>query len=209
MIPTTPSTSRFNSRPTPFLRRRRGFTLLELTIGGSLTLLISASVMFLFLHVAREQRRGLIHARLATRANALQENLLRLVRSMSVNESVLFTDATTLSNGAIVYRRVLMSRGESDPTEELIYNPATHTLTHDLNRAVSGDERPLFTSSEQIVLRDCYFYPSMKTGGAPDNTTVNITLILDDNGSAGERNPDGSPKLMSIARRFSVKMRNI
>jgi len=161
--------------------------------------------------VAKEQRRGLVDVTLQDEAGILEEKLARLLRGMSAGETLILGDP--LSSGSPFYRRAIVARGQTPtyPREELIYTTNTMTLTHDPDRAVSGDQTLLYPrtgGAAMAKLRNMYFFTSVKSDGVPDSSALNVYLEFDDDGFAGRKKSDGTPKRSQVTRYFTVKMRN-
>ena len=182
-------------------------TLVETLIGSSIATVVIGGVMTLVWQVGNEQRRGFADAALEQNGAVLQDKVVGLLRSMSATESVSFGSQIS---GTGFYQRIIVARGATPdyPREEIYYTPASFKLTHDPNRNVSGDEVTLFTGTNQMVLRNAYFYPSLKSGGVLDNATINVYLSFDDNGLSGRHNSDGTQKTNTVNRYFTVRFRN-
>jgi hypothetical protein len=189
-------------------KRRAGYTLVEVVISGMIGGAVMGMLGLTMLTAAKEQRQAFVQAALEADANLTVDRVAGVLRSMSATASVIFADPVPGSPGC--YRQVIIAQGEprSYPRETLIYSPGTGTLTHDPDRNQSGDERPLFSSSTLAVLREFYFYPSFAADGSSDSTTLNVFLLMDEDGAAGRMNPDGTPKRLAVSRSFAIKMRN-
>lgn len=183
-------------------------TLVEVMFAAVIGVSVISGLMMLMLQVVKEQRKTLANAALEQSAGKLQDQLSRTIRSMSETESVIFGDMT-VENGANVYRKIIVAKGLSPdyPREEIAFNTSYNTVVYDPNRAVSGDETYFFKTNSAVALRKLFFYPSMKPGGVPDSSTMNIWLELDDRGSSGRR-MGNIFKTNTIVRTFTVKMRN-
>lgn len=194
-------------------QRRRGMTFVEVIIAATIGVVVSGATAFLVLEMAKEQKKGLVDTELNAETSKVQDRVERVLRSMSKTDSVAFGDATTLADGSTAYRRVVLSSGIGNPREELFYDTGAHTLTHDPDRDVSGNEIVLAKSANLAILRDAYFMPSMKTGGIPDNAVLNVYLEFDDDGKSGRKVWSASdhqynPKVTRVVRSFTVSFRN-
>jgi len=187
---------------------RLGLTLPELLIASVIGIAVSGAILVLVIETAQQQRQGLADASLLQRAGMLEDQLGEIIRSMSASETASLTDKV---DSAPFYERVVFAKGKAPdwPREEVRFNPATLTVTHDPDIGQGGDEIVLFSSTQTVKLRQLYFFISMKPGGIPDGATLNVIIELDDDGFAGRRNPDGSIKPTSVLRTFTVRMRNI
>lgn len=192
------------------LRRcsERAFTLVEMVFAASLGTLVMGGLLVLIVEVNKEQRRGMTDCTLEIQAGLAQDKLTRIIHSMSAGESVILSDP--IATGSTFFRRVILAEGQAPtyPREELIYSTNAFTLTHDQNRSTTGDEVTLVRSNAMYLLRNCYFYISMKVDGSPDNSAVNVYLEFDDNYFAGRKNTSRQPIKTKVTRTFTVKMRN-
>jgi type II secretory pathway pseudopilin PulG len=189
-------------------RRRAGMTLVEVLFASAIGVTIIAGLMVLMLDVVREQRKTLADASLEQAAGNLQDQLSRAVRGMSATESVIFGDRA-VENGAGVYRKIIVAKGQAPdyPREEIAFRTTDNSVVYDPNRAVVGDEICFFKTNAVVAIRKLFFYPSLKSGGVPDSSTLNIWLEMDDCGASGRRMGDAF-KTNTIVRTFTVKMRN-
>jgi Tfp pilus assembly protein PilE len=192
-------------------RRQTGATLIELIVSSAVGVLVISTLLMLVVQVAKEQRRGLVDTTLQQQAGILEDKITRLVRSMSASETILL--AEPIATGSPFYRRVVMARGQTPtyPREELIYDVAAGKVTHDPDRSVSGNELALFAptgKASMMVLRNLYFFSSVKLDGSPDSSVLNVFMEFDDNSFAGRKDASGSLKKTRVLRTFSVKMRN-
>ncbi len=182
-----------SSSSSPVGRRRRllGMTLVEVMMASALSGLALGALLVLVAQTAKEQRRGVVDASLQQQAGALEDKLVRLVRSMSATESTLLADP--IQPGSPMCRRVIMGRGPvpAFPREELSYDPTTFTLVYEPNRAVPGNKTTLFKPKDMVVLRGMYFFAAMKNDGSPDNSLLNVWMEFDDDGHAGRKVPGG------------------
>ncbi len=187
---------------------RAGMTLVEVLIASAIGVGAIGGLMMLMLEVVKEQRKTLADATLQQAAGNLQDQLTRAIRDMSENESVIFGDKTA-ENGADVYRKIIVAKGQAPdyPREEIAFNSTQKNVLYDPDRAVPGDITYYFKTNAVVAVRKLFFYPSLKSGGVPDSSTLNIWLEMDDCGSSGRRLGNGF-KTNTILRTFTVKMRN-
>lgn len=192
-----------------FRRRRSGATLVEVLIASTISVGVLGTLMSVFGLAAQEQRRQFVDSILQQEAANLQDQLTRLVRSMRQSESVAFGNPV-IESGATVYHTVVMARGPAPtyPRESLTYT-TNYALIYDPNRNTTGGEQTLFTNKTGAVLRKLYFFPSLKPGGIPDSTVLNIWLEMDDDGLARRRGPGGGMTNWTVSRSFTVTMRNL
>jgi hypothetical protein len=199
-------------RPSSGIKRRAaGMTLFEVLIASTISLGVIAGILTLMLEVSKEERREMVDVALSQKMALIQDQVTRLIRSMSERESVAFGDAFVESGGYTVYRRIVVAKGESStyPREELAYMPADKKLVYDPDRKINGNEQTLFQSASPVFLEKMYFYPSLKPGGIPDSSTLNVCIEMDDGNASGRKNPDGTLRKAKIVRTFTVKMRNL
>jgi hypothetical protein len=189
-------------------RAAGGFTLTDFVVASGVAIICLTGLLALVLQVGEEQRRIVGDGTMQQEAGLLQDKLSVLIRSMSNTESVTF--GNPIASAPSFYRRIIVARGEAPdyPREEICFNPTNHTVIHDPNRSASGDEVVLFTPSPTVVVRDLYFYPSLKVGGLIDSTTLNVVLEVDDDGYTSRKDATGNVVRTAIHRYFSVKMRS-
>jgi len=190
------------------LTRNVGATLVEILIAASIAVMVLTAFMLLVVETAKEQRWGLVETQLHAQSGLLQDKVTRWLREMSATESAIFGDP--LATGSPFYRRLIVAQGQAPafPRQELVYNVGSKSLTLDPNRSLTGDETALYSGAASIKLRNMYFYPSMKQGGLPDSSSINVWFELDDDGTSGRIKPDGTPRMVSVVRSFTVTMRN-
>jgi hypothetical protein len=183
-------------------------TLVEVLIASAIGVGAISGLMMLMLEVVKEQRKTLADATLQQSAGNLQDRLTRVIRDMSENESVIFGDKT-VENGADVYRKIIVAKGQAPdyPREEIAFISTENSVLYDPDRAVPGDETFFFKTNAVVSVRKLFFYPSLKSGGVPDSSTLNIWLEMDDCGSSGRQLGAGF-KTNTVLRTFTVKMRN-
>ncbi len=184
-------------------------TLVEVLFAGTIATGVIGGILVLMLEVAREQQHGLVDATLQQQINRVQDELKGKLQIMSSSESVIFGDGV-IESGFQVYRKVIVARGPAPdyPREEIRFQSDNHCIIYDPNRSQTGNEEVLYNSKPASVLRKVWFYPSMKSGGVPDSSILNVWLEMDDNGQSGRTNPDGSRRTNTVVRTYSVKMRN-
>lgn len=189
-------------------RAAAGYTVMEVMMAGSITVLVLGALLTLVLQLAKEQKFGLADGSVQQQAGLVEDQITQLLRSMNVTESTVFADPVSGSPGC--FRRIIVAEGQAPvfPREELYFNPEKLVLVHDPNRSVGGDDVVLCKASAFATLRDLYFYPSLKTGNLTDSTAVNVVMKLDDDGYSMRKDSSGSIKKMSVNRYFTVKFRN-
>jgi len=189
-------------------RTKSGYTVVEVTMAGSIALLVLGALLSLVLQLAKEQKQGLADGSLQHQTGLVQDQLAQLFRSMNATESTVFADP--VAGSPACFRRIIVARGQAPAfaREEIYYDPAQSKLVHDPNRAVAGDEIVLCQLNNFAALRDLYFYPSLKTGNLPDSTAINVVMKFDDNGYSTRKDAVGQIKKMTVNRSFTVKFRN-
>jgi hypothetical protein len=190
------------------LRRTAGYTIVELVMASFIALLVLGALMMLLLQMGTEQKYSLTDALLQSQAGLTQDMLAQKLRSMSVTESAIFTDSVSGKPGC--YRSIIVARGQTPvyPREAIYFNSTNFTLIHDPNRNVANDQIILYKPDGFVVLRDLYFYPSLKTGNVTDGTAVNVVMLFDDDGYSTRKGTNGVIKRTSIYRYFTIKFRN-
>lgn len=202
--------SNFGNKKLPDLKQL-GMTLVETLISASLMVFVSAGLLVLTLEAAKTQSRALVEATMNQEADLLQDRLLAYFRDMSSSESVIFSKP--LVTGGRLYRNVISAKGEA-PTfnrEELNFDQRVGKIFHDSDRTDSEPPIVFFqpeVNSDYPKLTELYFFASLKVGGIPDGSKLNIYFEMTDDGHAGSRNEDGKKDEFIIARSFTVKMRN-
>jgi hypothetical protein len=199
------------------LGARRAFTMTETMIAVAMAILVSSAVMALVYLTARDVKNSLAVSRVQQGAGNLQDRLIRELRNMSNNESMIFGDQLDLPGGGGAFQRVIVSRGQlydlaegklvQQPKEEFFYEAGEHKLTHLLDRDDSGSAEVMFESTDNLILREMYFYPSLNHVNVPDFTLLNVYFEMDDNESGGKY-VDGELVKIKTVRFFTVKMRN-
>ena len=191
------------------IRKEGGFTLAELIVASGVGTIIAGTMMLLLLQSAKEQYRGTADANVEQAAGELEHQVIRLLRTMSATEGVVFTSLTTNNDVSFHgYQRIIVARGPTPdfPREEIRFDALNQRAVYDPNRAVTNNEQVLLESRPSAyVLRNLCFFPSLKEDGTPDNSLVNVIIEVDDNGSS-RRHTVVNPA--HIERTFAVKMRN-
>jgi Tfp pilus assembly protein PilV len=205
------NTSKFSQKRNLLSRARSGMSLVETLVSSSLLVIISAGLLTMTLEAAKSQSRALVEATMNQEADLLQDRLLDFFRNMSASESVIFS--SPVSSNSRIYHNVICAKGEA-PTfnrEQLTYNISNGTILHDPDRTSQSEPviyyRPEI-NSDYPKLQELYFFASLKVGGIPDGSKLNIYFELSDEGYAGLKNSSGNSEKMIIARSFTVKMRN-
>ena len=198
----------FSTSQTRSVRSRRAFTIVELLVSSFIAVLVMGSLGMLVLQMGREQREAMSDGGLQDRAGLVADRLVGLLRSMSVSESVLFTEPVAGSTNQ--FCRIIIARGEApdNPREDVYFNTNALTLTYDPNRSVAGDEITLCKPDTVVTLRKLYFSPTMKTDDSTDGSTMNVTMEFDDGGYSARKNSSGYVTTTGIQRCFTVKLRN-
>ncbi len=192
-------------------RRQSGMTLVETLVSASLMVFVSAGLLVLTLEAAKSQSRALVEATMNQEADQLQDRLLNYFRDMSASESVIFSKPVV--SGGRMYRSVISAKGES-PTftrEEIHFDDNAGRVMQDPDRSDSTAAVVFYRpelNSDYPKLTELYFFASMKVGGIPDGSKLNIYFEMTDDGHAGLNDQQGQPKDFVVARSFAVKMRN-
>lgn len=205
------NTSKFSQKSGLLNRSKSGMSLVETLVSSSLLVIVSAGLLTMTIEAAKSQSRALVEATINQEADLLQDRLLDFFRNMSASESVIFSDPVT-SNGRM-YHNVICAKGEA-PTfnrEQLTYDSNDGVILHDPDRTSNSEPVIYFEpkiNSDYPRLQELYFFASLKVGGIPDGSKLNVYFELSDEGFAGLKNANGEAEKMIIARSFTVKMRN-
>ncbi|HXG48258.1 MAG TPA: hypothetical protein VNO52_11590 [Methylomirabilota bacterium] len=186
----------------------RAFTVVDLMVASSLAVICLGGMLSLVMQVGTEQRRIVGDGLVQQEGGLLQDKLSVLIRSMSNSEGVIFGDP--VPSAPTFFRRIIVARGEAPdfPRESIYFNPTNRMVIHDPDRSVANDEVVLFAPNANAVVRELYFYPSLKVGAVTDSTTLNVVLEMDDDGYSGRTDGRGHITRSSIHRYFTVKMRS-
>jgi hypothetical protein len=184
-------------------------TLVEVLLAAAISSGVIGGLMYVLVMVAREQKWEVADIVLQQEAGQVQDQLMRMVRSMSQSESVIFADPI-IKSGVTVHQSVVLARGKAPEykREKIAFNSSNHTLDYVPDISVTGNTQVLYTNHCGAVLRNLCFYPSLKPGLIPDSSTLNIWLEMDDAGLGQRRKSDGTMVTSTVIRSFTVKMRN-
>ena len=205
------NTSKFSQNRNLLSRARSGMSLVETLVSSSLLVIISAGLLTMTIEAAKSQSRALVEATMNQEADLLQDRLLDFFRNMGASESVIFSMPVSLNSR--IYRSVICAKGEA-PTynrEQLTYDKNKGIILHDPDRTNQSEPMIYYRpeiNSDYPKLQELYFFASLKVGGIPDGSKLNIYFELSDEGFAGLKNSSGNSEKMIIARSFTVKMRN-
>lgn len=182
-------------------------TLVETLIASSIMVYVLATLLVIGLMVSREQKLQGAAELVTQKTNLLQDRIVKLLREMSETEGVIYGNKVT---GLNRYRMIFLGRGPAPdyPRELFIYDPAVFMLTYDPNCAVPNNEQVLFQPQKGARLLEMAFYPSLKVGGIPDNSTLNVVMQVGDDGMSGRRAANGNLITNVFTRYFAIRMRN-
>ncbi|MBN1515717.1 hypothetical protein JXA32_04015 [Candidatus Sumerlaeota bacterium] len=193
---------------------------MEIVIALSLSVIISSALAYLMYQIALGQKEAIATVRLRQAADLLQDRLLTggeggtrfNLRNASAGSGALFptADEISLPGGAKVYRSILFSESDSSAVRRrLRFNATTSNVEFYEDWTDSGDYSIVFASGPSIMLREMYFFESQKTGGIPDDSTINVYFEMDDNGTNGRTDPaDGSKLIQTVTKTFTVTLRD-
>lgn len=197
-----------------------GMTFLEILVASTILALLAGSITSLLIGVSRQQRLSYIEGRVYQRADALQDNIMSILRAASRNDVVPFSPADAVEGQAAdsqyMYRRIIFRKGFNQPNEELRFDPATHQLTYDPDLSKTGDEVRLDAPNDKSKvsrLEDCWFAAGMAPGGIPDSSLILVQLQVSDVGLARNsyrKTADtavGRANWVVSARSFAVNLR--
>lgn len=188
-------------------RRMKGMTLIETLVASALMVYVLGTLLVIGLMVNQEQKLQGAAETLSQKTNLLQDRIIKLLREMSETEGVIFGNKVSGQNR---YRMVILGRGPAPyyAREQFTYDPSAFKLTYDPNCAVPNNEQVLFQSQKGARLLEMTFYPSLKVGGIPDNSTLNVVMQIGDDGMSGRRVANGNLITNVFTRYCSVRMRN-
>ncbi len=185
---------------------RLGFTIMEVLMAASISVLVVGALLALVFQMALEQKYGLADGSVQSKAGLVEDRITQILRTMSTTESTEFV--TPVSGNPSRFRRIIIAQSASSPRQELSFDPSNGKLIHDPNRNVDGDQVTLFQADKMTALRDVQFYPSLKPGNLPDRSTINVILKFDDDGYSTRRASTNSFKKIPVERYFTVRFRN-
>lgn len=203
--------------------RRRGMTLLEIVFATMIVATTGTMTAWLIIAAAREQRLGFLEAQVYERADRLEDHIFRILRRASRSNVVPFSTVDLVDGqpegNEMYYYRIIFREASNGSNQELRFDPETHQLIYDPDRAVADDEQRIdapLNSSTQTQLDYLWFAIGMKPGGAPDASLILVQFQVSDRGSArGSYREDTvttsgiHPTWVTSVRTFAVNLRQI
>jgi len=177
---------RIAPRTTSAQRPRAGFTLPELLIASTVSIILIGSVILLLIQVVREQRTCLACATVEQKAALLQAAICGCLRSNSSGMGVKFADPSLVSDAAgnpLGYQTIQFFLGNPDgsySTEQISFTNGAVTYIPDMRSLSSAVQ--WMTNAPHCVLRQLLFQPECGEGYSMDASLVNIRLEMDDGG---------------------------
>ncbi len=215
-------------------RRAAGATMVELMVALAIMAGMAAAVMALVLAAAREQRVGLMSARLFKRADLIESFITRAIRNIDGDDETGavfgrqretvgarevqifdFIDAARVQGRTVFYRH----RGRVYPGASFSFDPDAHELIYDPNTEAAGDERRVDTvgqEAEGTFLDDVRFAMTRQMNGNISSRVVLVWFVVSDHGisrrSYRDTEPEGNtpwenPNWMVVERAFAVRLR--
>jgi len=195
----------------PRQNRRQGFTLIELLMAMSVGLIIAGTVVILLVQASAEQRRGYADMTVEENAYVLQSRIVGCLRSMSSNFGITTDVASFVTNSSgntIGYRTIVGFKANGDgtyTTQRISFDPSSGSVNFTPNVSTAPGTQTLWMSSGQkTVLRQFYFNNSRNLDNSQDNSLINVSFTMDDNGFS-RQTATNNPA--NIQRSFAVLMR--
>jgi hypothetical protein len=184
--------------------RRAAFTIIEMWMSMAIGSVCMGAAGVIYLEVAKQQRMGLADAVLGQGVDNLEDQLTRLLRTMSATEGATLGSPST---NAAMFRVAVVSAGSGQPQQKVYFNPTLGSVIHDPNKDVAGDEIVLWHGeANALVLKDLYFVLGLKEGYRPDGSLLNVCMELNDAKASRRRSGTGYAET-TIKRSFSIRLR--
>lgn len=188
----------------------RAYTLAELLVAMGVGAVLAGAVLLLLCQTATEQRYGLSDMTVEEKAYQLQANLTECLRSMSATMGMtpVWNSVVTTTNGTqLGYQSidVFYPSNGTYITGNIKYNSGTGQVVFTSNVLAAGTSTVWMSSNSTAALTSFYFNTSYNPDGSQNNSLVNVSFQMSDNGFS-QQNPVNNPA--SLFRNFSVQMRN-
>jgi type II secretory pathway pseudopilin PulG len=190
--------------------RRRGFTLLELTIAFGLGVGLAGTVVLLLVQTGYEQRRGFADTSVEESAYLLQTRIASCLRSMSSNQGLTpdYSSGTYDANGNLLgYQKVYVFQANTNgsyTTKQIRFDSSSGRVIYTPSVTTPATQIVWMTNGPALVLRQLCFSTSFDPDGSLNSSLVNVRFQMDDKGYS-QQNPINNPA--SIYRSFSIQMR--
>jgi prepilin-type N-terminal cleavage/methylation domain-containing protein len=188
----------------------RAFTLVELLVATSVGCLLAGGVLMLLCQTATEQQYGLSDMTVEQKAYTLEANITSCLRCMSATMGITPNYSTALydANGNLLgYQSILLFYPSNGIyiTGQITYNPTLGEVIYTTNVLTPSIQSVWMSNSSTAALTGCYFSSSYNLDGSQNNSLVNVTFQMNDNGYS-QQGAINNPT--SLHRSFSIQMRN-
>jgi len=191
---------------------RRGFTLIELMVAGTIGLILAGGVIELLLQASVEQRRGLSDSTVEQKAYMLQSEITSCLRGMSINQgfqpinsSAVYYPGTSNVMGFTSIVVFSPATNGSYIEAQITFNPTNGQVLYTPNTLASATQIVWMTNSATLLLTNLVFSTSLNQVGAQNNSLVNVQFEMNDNKYS---NQTPTNNIARVLRNFSVQMRN-
>jgi hypothetical protein len=180
-------------------------------VAMGLGLFVAGAVVMLLYQAAKEEMQGLADTTVEQCAYTLQAKLTMCLRGMSSNQGLTpnYGTAVTDANGDLLgYSAIYVFLANTNGTytaEQISFDSESGQVLYTPNVANSASRVMWSTNGLTMAVHKLYFSSSFNPDGSQNNSLVNVTIQMDDNGFSGQ-NPTNNPA--SICRNFSIKMRS-
>ena len=189
---------------------RQAFTLVELAVASTISIVIGGTVVLLVFQSATEQRKGYADTAVEQEAYTLEANITSCLRSMSANQGATPNYATQVSDSSgnpLGYQSIVIFYPTNGGyiTGSINYIPATGQVIYTPNVLTPTTQIVWMTNSTTTLLTNLLFSTSFNPDGSQNSSLVNVQFQMNDNGYS-KQNPTNNPA--SLYRSFAVQMRN-
>jgi prepilin-type N-terminal cleavage/methylation domain-containing protein len=189
---------------------RRAFTLVELMVAAGIGVILAGTVVLLLVQAATEQQRGYSDTTVEESAYTLQANLTSCLRGTSAGFGMTASYSNTFLSGTNVigYTTIYVWQPNVDASVYTVGKISADVnnglVTYTPNITIPANQTIWMTNRSGVVLRTLYFSSSQNLDGSQNNSLVNVTFQMDDNGYSQQ---NATNNIANIQRSFSVQMR--
>ncbi|HEY3855471.1 MAG TPA: hypothetical protein VGO67_13855 [Verrucomicrobiae bacterium] len=189
---------------------RGAFTLPELMVASSIGVGLAGTAVLLLVQSAGEQRNGFADMSVEEQAYMLEANITSCIRCMSANQGLTPDYSTGLLDGngnLLGYQSVSLFYPTNGGyvTANINFESALGEVAYTPNVSTPATQTLWMSNSPNANLTALYFTTSFNPDGSQNNSLVNVTFQMSDNGFS-QQGTVNNPA--SILRTFSVQMRN-
>lgn len=210
----------------PAKTRRAGFTLIELMIASTVSIILIGSVLVLLIQSVKEQRLCLACATVEEKAALLQANICSCLRSNSAGMGITPDGSTAVSdaNGNFLGYHAInfynVDLAGSSHMQRIAFDPASGIVTYIPSAGPSGTVITWWTNTHTAVLSQLLFNVEQNPDLSLNSSVVSVRFEINDNlysSSYSHAYTTNSPLSTttslstgpaSIYRSFSVKLRS-